>query len=327
MAVYVFDGVKKRTCTIFLTGKLGQCLITNMVKKRFIIRLPFYFGIAILLLLFAKLPGVTALFTPFDCSRCTIGAPLITWLGAGYFAGLLTLIYLAPQFFSRAVASLGILWAIVMGTLLLWLSPAFCYICFFSHLLHVGIWGYFLVYPQHGAPFSAPFFRRLILATQIGLLTTLSYYMIDEGLFKLGGKKTLEAPQFSFTTLSGETLNSNNLAPYRYVVLQFVLPTCQYCKKQLPLLDEIKEKWDDRGIGFFNIVERRKGESDAQLQEELLSYAPHIPIVVDSDFSMGAHFNVRTFPTIIVLNSEGRIVKTYHGTYSKLEAELSALFR
>lgn len=298
-----------------------------MVKKRFIIRLPFYFGAVILLLLLAKLPGVAALFTPFDCSRCTIGAPLITWLGAGYFAGLLALIYLAPQFFSRPIASIGILWAILMGTLLLWFSPTFCYICFFSHLLHVGIWGYFLVYPQHGVPFRAPFARHLILAVQIGLFATLAYYVVDEGLFKLGEKETVETPQFSFTTLSGETLTSNDLTPYRYVVLQFVLPTCQYCKKQLPLLDRIKEKWDERDIGFFNIVERRRGETNRQLQDELHAYAPHISIAIDSDFTIGKHFNVRTFPTIIVLDSEGRIVKTINGAYSKLEEELAELFR
>lgn len=298
-----------------------------MVTKRFIIRLPFYFGAVILLLLLVKLPGVTSLFTPFDCSRCTIGAPLITWLGAGYFAGLLALIYLAPQFFSRTIASFGLIWAIVMGTFLLWFSPSFCYICFFSHLLHVCIWGYFLVYPQHGVIFRAPFLRHLLLAVQIGLFTTLAYYVIDEGLFKLGEKEILEAPQFSFTTLSGEILTSNDLSPYRYVVLQFVLPSCKYCKKQLPLLDQIKEKWDERGIGFFNIVERRHGETDAELQEQLHAYAPHIPIAVDYDFTLGTHFNVRTFPTIIVLNSDGRIVKTINGAYSKLEEELNASFR
>ena len=298
-----------------------------MTTKRFIIRLPFYFGAVILLLLLLKLQGVSALFTPYECARCTLGAPYITWLGAGYFAGLLTLIYLAPQFFSRTIASFGILGAILMGTLLLWFSPSFCNICFFAHLLHVCIWGYFLIYPQHGVAFRAPFIRQLIVAVQVGLIATLAYYVIDEGLFKLGEKKTIEAASFSFTTLSGETLTSNELSQHCYVVLQFVLPRCPSCKTQLPILDQIKMQWDERDVRFFNIVEKRHGETDAQLQEALHAYAPHIPIAIDENYTLGKHFNVRTFHTLIVLNSEGRIVKTIIGSYSKLEEELNSLFQ
>ena len=314
---------KKMVCSIFLTGKLPECLIADMVTKRFIIRLPFIFGALILILLIAKLPGVTALFTPFDCSRCTIGAPLITWLGGGYFAGLLTFIYLVPQFFSRPVASIGIICAIVMGTLLLWLSPTFCYICFFAHLLHVGIWGYFLVYPQAGIAWSPRFIRALMRAVQVGLMVALFFYLFDEALFKAGEKKQIEAPQFSFTTLNGETITSNNIAPYRHIVLQFVLPSCIYCKKQLPVLNRIKKKWEGKKIGFFNIVERRNGESDFSLKKDLHGYAPDIPIVIDSDFYIGKNFHVRSFPTLIVINAEGRIVKTIIGSTSKLEQELN----
>lgn len=185
-----------------------------MPTKRFIVRLPFFFGAAILILLIAKLPGVTALFTPFDCTRCTIGSPIITWIGGGYFSGLLAFMYLAPQFFSRPIASIGMVYAIVIGTLLLWLSPTFCYICFFAHLLHVSMWGYFLVFPQHGIVLIAPFLRQLLCAVQIGLLGTLAYYGLDEGLFKL---EHAVIPLRALTTLEGETLNSNALNPYRYI--------------------------------------------------------------------------------------------------------------
>lgn len=313
---------KKMTLTIFLTGKTGPCLITVMVKKRILISLPLVFSFLILGLLIVKLPGVTALFTPFDCSRCTIGAPLITWLGAGYFAGLLTMICRAPQFFSRPVASFGIIFAIVLGTLLLWFSPAFCYICFVSHLLHVAIWGYFLIFPQHGLPWNAILVRPLLRAFQVGLIVALAYALFDEALFKLGEKKMVEAPQFSFTTLSGETITSHAIAPYRYIVIQFVLPTCKYCKKQLPTLNSIKNKWKGKKVGFFNIVERRNRESNAALKRELDAYAPDIPIAVDDDFSLGRHFHVRTFPTLIVINAKGRIVKTLIGSNAHLEKEL-----
>ncbi len=283
--------------------------------------------LATLGLLLFKLPGVTALFTPFDCTRCTVGAPLITWVGAGYFAALLALLWLCPSFPSRAVASCGMLFAIALGFLLLWLSPAFCWICFFAHLFHVLFWGYFLLYPRPGVAFHRETLKKGLLATQMGLLTFLGYYAMDDALFfYLGQSERDQVPPFVFIGADGKRFGTADLAELDYAVFHFVLAECRYCKKQLPVLDALAEKFGSKKIAFFNIIVERHQESDQELLSSVHLLAPHMQSVIDHKMVLGKEFDVRTFPTLYVIDAHGHIVKHVIGTFSSLQFELDELF-
>lgn len=117
------------------------------------------------------------------------------------------------------------------------------------------------------------------------------------------------APDFSLTTLDGETVSWEGLLR-RPVVLSFWVTWCGHCRTQTPRLIDAHERYTAQGVQFVGIsVNEARDTVAGYVDQQAIPY----PIALDSDGAVGARYGVRGFPTTYFLDHEGRVAATHVG--------------
>jgi outer membrane lipoprotein-sorting protein/peroxiredoxin len=145
-----------------------------------------------------------------------------------------------------------------------------------------------------------------------------------QGLVKananLSGK---DAADFKFNSLDGKEFSLQSLRG-KVVLLDFWATWCGPCRKDLPALEKIYSEFRDRGLVMLgmNVGEDRETVSKF-LAANKLSY----PIVLAGQTEMLESYSVIAFPTVVLIDREGKIA-LYHvgsGSESELREALTTL--
>jgi len=134
-----------------------------------------------------------------------------------------------------------------------------------------------------------------------------------------------KAAAFSFKTLDGKEFNNAELAKAPATVLNIVATNCGYCKKQIPRIEKLREKYEAKGVRFVNVVATmRKKFETAEVVKTLEGIGSHLAIAHDADNKIPGLFNARGFPSMVVLGKSGKIEAANVGNLGDLETRLSA---
>lgn len=281
---------------------------------------PFLFGLVALFALFFKLPGVPELFGIVGCKSCTASTPYIPLFAAGYFAAFTACTLCFRSLPSNALKVAGVLWAVLLAVVLTFLSPVWCLICLIAHACHVCMW---LVWKPTGKK-KEPFIgMRLSIVgvaavSMMALFSTLNFTFLVYGLqVKAPGKSLVKKGAFVKEFALENGFSSDDLSDYAGVVLHFVSSHCAYCKEQIPQLDLIAQDFEE-GFRFINVG------------PELLdveSLGPHLEWAEDTE--LASLFGVAGYPTLVVIDSEGKVRHAAAGSSGnfaeKLRGELQQL--
>ena len=136
----------------------------------------------------------------------------------------------------------------------------------------------------------------------------------------LSGK---DAADFKFRSLDGKEFSLQALRG-KVVLLDFWATWCGPCRKDMPALERIYGEFGDRGLVMLgmNVGEDREAVSKF-LAANKLSY----PIVLAGQMEMLESYSVTAFPTVVLIDREGKIA-LYHvgsGSESELREALAAL--
>lgn len=142
--------------------------------------LPLIFGTVALLLLFIKLPGVAQFFHTFPCNCCLDAIPYFALLGAGYFSGFLAIIIFFRSLPHLSLKVCGLVWAIGLGSVLIWLSPGWCLLCLGAHLCHILLWATWRAGPEK---FMIPLATKITL-TAISTLVMMGVFTLSNLFLK-----------------------------------------------------------------------------------------------------------------------------------------------
>ncbi|HEY3928672.1 MAG TPA: redoxin family protein [Candidatus Koribacter sp.] len=120
--------------------------------------------------------------------------------------------------------------------------------------------------------------------------------------------RELYAPDFAFTTAQGETINNASLEG-KVVVLDFWATWCGPCRESLPEIKELTKKYGDR-LRVISV----SADNDAKAWRDFIA-DKHMDWgqYLDSDDKIQHAFNVHAYPTYIVMNREGIVVKRMEG--------------
>lgn len=118
------------------------------------------FGLAALILLFFKLPGVGIYMGFLTCQACTTKTLWVSLIGAAYFSALIATIFVFPKLPKCPWRYAGMVWALALPIFLYYLEPSWCTICFFAHLCHLGLW---IFWKPRKESLSLPFGVKIIL--------------------------------------------------------------------------------------------------------------------------------------------------------------------
>lgn len=131
----------------------------------------------------------------------------------------------------------------------------------------------------------------------------------------------VEAPDFEFTTMDGETAK---LSDYRgnVVVLNFWATWCGYCMRDMPALNQIAETFDDVAVIAIN---RGDNAANAKAKADELGYG--FVWGLDESSAIEALYPANGIPYTIVIDKNGIVSTTFAGSapdmYARLEAAVA----
>ncbi len=120
------------------------------------------------------------------------------------------------------------------------------------------------------------------------------------------------APDFTLTTLAGDTVTLSELRGKR-VVLNFWATWCPPCRAELPHFQAAYEASSD-DVAILAVDERESPEHVAAFAKELgLTF----PIPLDTDGRVGVEYRVRAYPTTFFIDPDGVIQRVIRGTTTR----------
>jgi thiol-disulfide isomerase/thioredoxin len=141
--------------------------------------------------------------------------------------------------------------------------------------------------------------------------------------------KAPAAPELS----SGNWINSEPLTLKslhgRVVLIEFWTFACYNCRNTLPTIKKWDAQYRDKGLTIIGVhTPELDYESNIDnLRREVASLGITYPVVTDNDYSTWKAYSVEAWPTLFLLDKEGRVRWTHvgEGAYDKTEEVIKKL--
>jgi thiol-disulfide isomerase/thioredoxin len=137
------------------------------------------------------------------------------------------------------------------------------------------------------------------------------------------------APEFA----AGEWINSEPLTLKglrgKVVLIDFWTFGCYNCRNTLPAIKDWDARYREKGLTILGVhspefAEERQLEN---LRSEVASLGIRYPVVTDNDYATWKAYDVEAWPTIFVLDKQGRVRWTHvgEGAYDETEKAIQKL--
>lgn len=175
--------------------------------------------------------------------------------------------------------------------------------------------------------------RNLLIGVVVGIL------IVGASVVATGFTRRLLSPFRLITAHKGSDLSTApDLAPGdwinstplnlkdlrgRVVLIDFWTFGCINCRNTLPFIKAWHERYGDKGLTVIGVhsPEFDDEKEVANLRRQVASLGIRYPVVTDNDYKTWDAYNVAAWPTIFLLDKQGRIRWTHVGEGSYAEAE------
>lgn len=123
-------------------------------------------------------------------------------------------------------------------------------------------------------------------------------------------KKRNEMPDFRAKSSDGEVLNKFALRG-RPVLLQFWATWCGYCRKDEPVVEQLRKEYAEKDllIVAVNVAEQRE-----TVKKYLAEHKRNVKVVFSEDTNLPEMVQPNGFPMYILLDAEGKIAGVQRGS-------------
>lgn len=114
----------------------------------------------------------------------------------------------------------------------------------------------------------------------------------------------------------------------RIILLDFWTYCCINCMHVIPELQELEATFgDDLTVIGVHSAKFKNEKETSNIRQAILRYEIEHPVVNDFDFSIWQQFGVRAWPTLVLINPDGKIESVYSGEGNKatIEADIKTL--
>ncbi len=122
----------------------------------------------------------------------------------------------------------------------------------------------------------------------------------------------------SYTSIDARTLDINIENPEGPTLLVFWASWCSKCIAEIPQLKQIKNRYPL--VELIGVNVNKKTQDGLATQQE---YELNYPSIADPDLLIADKFKVKGTPTIILLNTEGKVLLKANHVSSKLRKALA----
>lgn len=159
---------------------------------------------------------------------------------------------------------------------------------------------------------------------QIVIIITLAIFCSgcsgDSGPGNRGPIRTtgLSAPDFTGTTIDGETISLSDFKGKKAVIVDLWATWCGPCRLEMPELQKIYEKYSDQIeiIAASQDVSQNKAADLVKIKNFVDELKITFTVVYDEDFNIAKKYPTPGIPYVVLIDKEGKIVKRITG-YSK----------
>jgi cytochrome c biogenesis protein CcmG, thiol:disulfide interchange protein DsbE len=142
-------------------------------------------------------------------------------------------------------------------------------------------------------------------------------------------KKALSsAPDFTGTGIDGKSYHLQEILKKGPVLLDFWATYCKPCMMELPEMEKLAEKYKDRGFNLITVAGDDQ-RTIAKLKPLVQSKGFKFVTLTDTDKKINNMYNVRNYPTSVLIDSGGKIViqtQGYsHGDEKEMEKRILEL--
>lgn len=131
------------------------------------------------------------------------------------------------------------------------------------------------------------------------------------------------APAFTLKTTEGKTVTNADLSG-KVGVLNFFAVNCPHCKKQMPRIESLRTRFEDKGVRFINVCQTmRKAFTDEEVINTVKGINVHAELAIDSGNTVGPLFLATSFPTMVLIGKSGTIEAVNSGNMADLETRLA----
>lgn len=128
------------------------------------------------------------------------------------------------------------------------------------------------------------------------------------------------APEFSLKDPDGHNVSLNDLKG-KVVLLDFWGVWCGPCRKSMPKLQELHEKYKDKGLQVVGIsVRDEPGAPQKFMESKNYTYT----LLLNGE-AVAKDFKVEVFPTMYLIDKQGKIVHGERGLRESFEKEISVM--
>lgn len=132
---------------------------------------------------------------------------------------------------------------------------------------------------------------------------TLMFFALLAATVTLQVQAEETAPDFTLKSTTGDNVR---LAEQRgtVVMLNFWASWCAPCRKEMPLLDDLFQRYQDAGFVLYGV----NVESDTAAADKLLEDIPvSFPVLYDPTSKVSKLYDVDAMPTTILIDRDGKI--------------------
>ena len=132
-------------------------------------------------------------------------------------------------------------------------------------------------------------------------------------------------PDFTLQDRNGAGVTLSKVTPAKkLVVIELWGAWCGGCRVQMPSLERLYRDTTNKGLEILAID---VGDDRAKLDEYLSRKPVSFPVLRDSDGAIAKRFGVSAFPTTVLVDSAGRILRVIEGVEPYLSSEVTMMLR
>lgn len=131
------------------------------------------------------------------------------------------------------------------------------------------------------------------------------------------------APVFALTTRDGKSLSTADINGH-VTVLNFFAANCGFCKRQIPRIEALRPKYEEKGVRFVAVAQTmRQKFTEDQVVDVLNQTGYKGELALDLDNRVGPMFKAFSYPTMVVLGKSGKVEAVNVGNLTDLEPRLA----
>lgn len=120
---------------------------------------------------------------------------------------------------------------------------------------------------------------------------------------------------FSLKDTENKMVRLSQISGQSLTVVDFWATWCQPCIRSMPKLVELSNNYKDRGVSFIGIsVDSPRNLS--KVKPFARSMGIQYPILLDSNGELMGELNVTAVPTLLIIDSEYRVLYTHEGFHA-----------